>query len=76
LLNFKIISEFTDDKNPFQRGPAASSKSNEMTILNTLKMIPKVGEKNAAILLEKFKSKFYFKNLSNFSKDQTFLIYK
>ena len=76
MLNFKIISEFTDDKNPFQRGPAASSKSNEMTILNTLKMIPKVGEKNAAILLEKFKSKFYFKNLSNFSKDQTFLIYK
>ena len=57
----KVFSEFTEDKNPFQisKDPFVSSKSSQSTILNMLKMIPKVGDKSARIILENFKSKCF-----------------
>ena len=51
--------ECLDDKNPFSNYFQNDYKANDILLAN-IKMIPKVGEKNAQILLKIFKSYIFF----------------
>ena len=59
-VSTKLASEFQDHLNPFTKEHVASgAQSNEQAYLNCLKVIPKIGDKNAKILAQKFKSRLF-----------------
>ena len=52
------MCEFQDHLNPFVKEYASqNAPSNEQIYISSLKIIPKIGDKNAKLLAQKYKSK-------------------
>ena len=60
-LSLKLLSESQEEKNPFLREVSSVNemdKSSDHLFCTSLRLIPKIGEKSAKLIVTKFKSNF------------------